>query len=220
MNIQEMDTLIDLAQRYNDIGKYDEAVQIAHEILENARVQAKDLTHKDTLTPFLFKDEGNGKMISVVCIKALLSLANSYRQRGYYDEALLLSENALTISEAITHQECKVKSWTMIGNIYSSLGDRNNALDYYLRSLAHYEDFSDNSGIAIIAGNMGIVYSDLGVFDKALEYSTKALTIHNELEEEPLIAQVIGNIGIVIINLALLRDHLNSTALHYPYMKN
>jgi CHAT domain-containing protein/tetratricopeptide (TPR) repeat protein len=88
-----------------------------------------------------------------------------------------------------------------IGKVYSDLGEKQKALEYYSQSLPLSRAVGDPSLEAITLTNIGLVYSDLGEKKKALEYYIQALplsrAVGNRLEE----ARTLNNIGLVYSEL-------------------
>ncbi|MEG3837296.1 tetratricopeptide repeat protein, partial [Microcoleus sp. Z1_C3] len=66
---------------------------------------------------------------------------------------------------------------TSIGSVYSELGEKQKALEYYSQSLPLRRAVGDRSGEASTLNNIGLVYSDLGEKQKALEYYSQSLPL-------------------------------------------
>ena len=64
-----------------------------------------------------------------------------------------------------------------IGLVYSALGDKEKALDYYNRALPLQRATGDRAGEAEILSDIGQAYSDLGERQKALDYFSQALPL-------------------------------------------
>ncbi len=111
------------------------------------------------------------------------------------DTAIILSSEALSISEAYEWQSGIVNSVGQLGSFNRLKGDYPQALEYYFKSLKMNEELDRKTGIAIRLGNIGVAYMEQGNYRKALEYYFKALKIDIELGNKNGIAINLGNIG-------------------------
>ncbi|MDB9513042.1 CHAT domain-containing protein, partial [Kamptonema animale CS-326] len=64
-----------------------------------------------------------------------------------------------------------------IGLVYSELGEKQKALEYYSQSLPLRRVVGDRAGEATSLNNIGLVYSELGEKQKALEYYSQSLSL-------------------------------------------
>lgn len=139
-------------------------------------------------------------------VNTLIALAWELKSNNP-DISIILSEQALIISE-------KIKFKTGIGKSNHNLGELNylkanypNALDYYFRALSLWEklekEVSSNNRQSIInnksktLGNIGNVYVSQTDYHKALDYYFKALKIKQKLRNKKEISITLGNIGVV-----------------------
>ncbi len=65
-----------------------------------------------------------------------------------------------------------------IGAVYSALGDKQQALDYYNQALPLFRAVGDRSGEATTLNNIGGVYDALGDKQQALDFYNQALPLH------------------------------------------
>jgi tetratricopeptide (TPR) repeat protein len=95
-----------------------------------------------------------------------------------------------------------------LGNVYSDLGEKQKALEYYTQALAIIRAVGDRAMEATTLNNIGWVYSDLGEKQKALEYYTQALAISQALGDRAGEATTLNNIGKVHDDLGEKRKAL------------
>jgi len=109
-----------------------------------------------------------------------------------------------TLGERGKVAECVLKVGVLylrLGNVYSDLGEKQKALEYYTQALALRRVVGDRAGEATTLNNIGWVYSDLGEKQKALEYYTQALAIFRAVGNRAGEATTLYNIGAVYSDL-------------------
>jgi CHAT domain-containing protein/Tfp pilus assembly protein PilF len=84
---------------------------------------------------------------------------------------------------------------TTSAGVYSALGEKQKALEYYTQALAIFRAVGDRATEATTLNNIGGVYSDLGEKQKALEYHTQALAIIRAVGDRGSEATLLNNIG-------------------------
>ncbi|MEC4867660.1 MAG: tetratricopeptide repeat protein, partial [Jaaginema sp. PMC 1078.18] len=62
-----------------------------------------------------------------------------------------------------------------IGGVYDSLGEKQQALDYYNQALPIHRVVGNRQMEAATLNNIGLVYSELGEKQQALDYYNQAL---------------------------------------------
>jgi CHAT domain-containing protein/Tfp pilus assembly protein PilF len=88
-----------------------------------------------------------------------------------------------------------------IGFLYSVLGQKQKALEYYEKALPIHKAMGNRPGEATTLNNIGLVYDDLGQKQRALEFYQKALPIRKEVGDRAGEATTLNNIGAVYDNL-------------------
>ncbi len=71
-----------------------------------------------------------------------------------------------------------------IGFVYSALGDKQQALEFYNQSLPLRRQAGDKAGEALTLNNIGRVYDDFGDKQTALEYLNQSLLLSQEVENK------------------------------------
>ncbi|KAB8320027.1 CHAT domain-containing protein, partial [Tolypothrix campylonemoides VB511288] len=79
--------------------------------------------------------------------------------------------------------------------IYSDLGEKQKALEYFNQSLPLSREVEDKAGVARTLTNIGGIYSNLGEKQKALEYYNQSLPLLRAVEDKAGVAGTLNNIG-------------------------
>jgi tetratricopeptide (TPR) repeat protein len=85
--------------------------------------------------------------------------------------------------------------------VYSDLGEKQKALEYYSQSLPLRRAVGDRRGEAITLTNIGRVYSELGEKQKALDYYSQSLPLSRAVGDRSGEAYTLTNIGRVYSEL-------------------
>ncbi|MBG1267454.1 CHAT domain-containing protein, partial [Nostoc sp. WHI] len=84
-----------------------------------------------------------------------------------------------------------------IGAVYSALGEKQKALDFYNQALPLIRAVGDRTGEARTLNNIGKVYDDLGEKQKALDFYNQALPLWRAVGDRTGEATTLNNIGAV-----------------------
>ncbi|RMF07553.1 MAG: tetratricopeptide repeat protein, partial [Alphaproteobacteria bacterium] len=106
-------------------------------------------------------------------------------------------ELGLAISRAHDDQSGEAFFLNSLGFVYSALGDKQQALDFYQQALPLFRAVGDRSGEATTLNNIGLVYSDLGDNQQALAYYQQALPLRRAVGDRAGEATTLNNIGAV-----------------------
>jgi CHAT domain-containing protein/tetratricopeptide (TPR) repeat protein len=106
-----------------------------------------------------------------------------------------------------------------IGAVYSDLGRKNEALEYYEKALTIQKVIGDRDGESTTLNNIGRVYDTLGQKKKALEYYEKALTISQAVGDRDGMATTLNNIGKVYSDLGQKQNALEYYEKALPIQK-
>jgi len=82
-----------------------------------------------------------------------------------------------------------------LGNLHQSVGDYQNALEYFQLALKTYEALEDRAELATSYNNIGEVHRARGDYDAALQWYQKSVEIKEALEERAGLAATYSNIG-------------------------
>jgi class 3 adenylate cyclase/Tfp pilus assembly protein PilF len=115
---------------------------------------------------------------------------------------------SLTLAKKLGWQKGIAKSYNSIGGNLFALGDFDEALDYFQKSLKLNEESKDSSEIAKNLTNIGNIYYNLSNFSIALNYYQKALKIDIEIDDKEGEADNNGNIGNIYSDLTNYKSAL------------
>ncbi|MEG5141214.1 CHAT domain-containing protein [Microcoleus sp. AT8-B6] len=135
--------------------------------------------------------------------KALKEAAQLYNQgtaeakRG----TIVKLEEALKLYREAGDRRREAVTFSNIGLVYSGLGEKQKALEYYSQSLPLSRATGDRGGEAITLNNIGSVYSELGEKQKALEYFSQSLPLRRAVGDRRGEAVTLTNIATVYSGL-------------------
>ncbi len=151
---------------------------------------------------------------------AYLNIGNSNIITGNYPIALQnftlaqeLFENEKEISLEV--KKGLAKAYGSIGIVSSEQSNYANALRFYLKSVAIYEEIKDVQKCAKLYNNIGIVYKSQAQHAKAIGYFIKAEKLQKQLNDP--------NIGITLTNIAnsyLNKNDFSKAAEYYNTAKS
>lgn len=124
------------------------------------------------------------------------------------DSALVLVKEALNIAEKINHSEGKALSYSRMGVVLQRLGQYQEALEMFQKSIGYYQSINQPSKVGEVYCNIGIVYKKKGDFDLALGAYLNGLDL---LEDESSKAFVYNNLA----NLYSLQENYNKAVGYY-----
>ncbi|MFK5970361.1 MAG: tetratricopeptide repeat protein [Candidatus Marithrix sp.] len=204
LNINQNDTLNNIAIAYDSMGEYETAITYYQQALPlNLDIQTANI---------------------------LSNLGVAYKNLSNYPEALKYFQQALDIANQIDDKTVIANNFNNIGTVYDSLGQYHTAIEYYQQSMQidnslrasnltnigiSYDNIGehqqaltnlqqalqiqsrDKYSIANNLSNIGIVYKNLGDFTKAIDYYQQALTIQTKIGDKRGEANSLTNLGIV-----------------------
>jgi tetratricopeptide (TPR) repeat protein len=124
-------------------------------------------------------------------------------QRALGDPAALASlEEASRIWARLDDAEAESDTMSALGTVYMGRGDRQQALEHYLKGLALKRALGDRGGEAANLANIGVFYHDLGEFQRACEYYGKALAVNRGVGgDRRLEGAILASLGQAYISL-------------------
>jgi serine phosphatase RsbU (regulator of sigma subunit)/Tfp pilus assembly protein PilF len=96
-----------------------------------------------------------------------------------------------------------------IGVVYSSKGQLDEALGYFVRSWKVTEETEDKEGIALCLNSIGSIYDKQGRPEEALDYYNRSLKIREEIGGKEGMASVLNNIGFLYNNQGKVKEALD-----------
>jgi serine phosphatase RsbU (regulator of sigma subunit)/Tfp pilus assembly protein PilF len=126
-------------------------------------------------------------------------LAQSYENRGIFNEAALYYDSSLAVARTMTNRTEEARVLLNISNIYNTTADYGTAADYVMRSLELQEQLKDTFGIAICRFTLGNVQYGQEDYKSALVNYITALELnrnsnHNQMFE----GSILANIGSIL----------------------
>jgi len=106
-------------------------------------------------------------------------------------------EEALKLYRQAGDNRGQALSLLRLGKIYSDLGEKQKALEYYSQSLPLNRALGDRFGEAVTLNNIGLVHSELGEQQKAVEYYSQSLPLFRAVGDRRGEATTLNNIGLV-----------------------
>ena len=104
--------------------------------------------------------------------------------RSKPDTSLLLSRQALDLSQKLNYKPGEARALNSMAFAMLYVNDRTNALQTYLKALKIYETLNDEAGIAAIDHNIGLSYWDQKEYILALSYLNKSRIVNEKLHND------------------------------------
>ncbi|MDQ3047682.1 MAG: tetratricopeptide repeat protein [Bacteroidota bacterium] len=104
---------------------------------------------------------------------------------------------SLTIFRALGLREHEAPTLSNIGVVYSALGDKEKALEYFLKSLKFMEELEDIDGVANGLNNVAVIYEEMKNFSKAMEYHKKSLRLNRSQLNDRGVSASLYNIALI-----------------------
>jgi len=103
--------------------------------------------------------------------------------KGEFDASLKVLLECVPLAQKYQDSVALQSAYTNLGNVYSSKGSMEEALDYYQKALDIATHTSDTLRQAKITNNIATIYSDLKDFPVALEYFEKAIKLAQQVDD-------------------------------------
>jgi len=107
------------------------------------------------------------------------------------------AQQAKELSEDLNMELELANSLSLIGTIYTELGDYDNSSQYFFRSLKLFEKAKDELGISHSLGCIGNDFYNHQDYNKALHYFKKALSIAERINYQPELKRQYNNMAAV-----------------------
>ena len=168
-------------------------------VTDSSRVLAKDDSSKIAQSPAATKKNA----------ERLLEEGMTLYQQGSAEslrQAIQKLQEALSLYRVMNDKKNEANTLVWIGRVYSDLGEKQKALDFFNQALSLMWAVGDtlprNRPVeATTLNNIGAVYSALGEKEKALDYYNQALPIYRSVGDSSGEAGTLNNIGFVYSDL-------------------
>ena len=121
-------------------------------------------------------------------------LASIFLHKNEIEKAKEYSEKCLKIAEKEKNGDMKAVA---MGNFGLLLEDKDESLDYFLKSLKIFENENDIKNITESCSNIAEVYSKLGNYPKSYEFIKRALELQKEMNNFFEIAAIKENMAMI-----------------------
>lgn len=111
----------------------------------------------------------------------MMTLADREEAKGHYSEALNLTKKVLIASRKFKDAEVEAGALVDLGNLYSSLSQRQIAISYYQQSQEILHQLGNKFEEAKVLGNLGIENYYLGNYQTAIALHQEALQIYDQI---------------------------------------
>ena len=118
-------------------------------------------------------------------------LAIAHRKVGKYAMSKQFHTQGLELAQTINDLEMIEYNYHGLGYLYETIGDFEQAVSYYLKSLVAAENQKSNSGIIITLQNISNTFLKLGKKEEALEYIYRAMELATVENDSFRIAKVL-----------------------------
>lgn len=135
---------------------------------------------------------------------------------GRFSEALQVLGKAYEIDRSIDAGSETGEVISLMGYVYSKLGDYNTAAEKLTEAIKIMKEENDTIGLAGVYNHFGIVLQRAGRSERALEYYNNALKIYEEKKDFTDEIPVIGNLGTLYFDL---KDYSKAEDYHIRGLK-
>lgn len=125
-----------------------------------------------------------------------------YGRKAYYfwnqqelDSTMVYAKLSIDHPHPIEKQRRDVESYNLLANAYSSKGDLNTAMEYYLKITAILENGGSQIHLGYVYSNIAIILGQIENSDKEIEYLLKAYKLLKENNDKKLIATIASNLA-------------------------
>ena len=130
------------------------------------------------------------------------------------DSSRATGNRVLSFAQKAENKTWEAEAIKWIGITHAQQGQFAEARDYFLKNYDLVQELGDETGVAIILGNIGTVFYEMGNYPQAQEYLLKSLKLAEKINHEPTISRAFNNLGNVHNDLQNL-----DTSLEY-YQKS
>lgn len=182
-------------------------LEYADSILRSDPLKAYDLILE--LSDILETKENKAEALSIET-KALLFMSR-------IQEALVKSEELMTLAEKNNFMKWKTVGCNLLGGVYFEMNNYDKALEYFMKGLTHARSEKDFQTEAKILNNIGDIYNELDVLDEAYNYFQLSLDMALQYEVISLIGVTQLNLGEVYLKQGKYDQSLNQikTAINH-----
>ncbi len=180
--------------------KKQDKLLLLRKIIENT----KDPEMKLVFSERLIKAARELDSSNFLCV-GYIQKGNAFKLKGDNAKAI---ENYFEGAKITKKEKQKGAIFITIADVYSIMGNHNNALDYYQKAIATLKNDKDSLkddkhfvNIATALYNLGDEYLKNGELDSALKYTSKSKILFNNIKDQVGEAYCLGSVGIIYSRL-------------------
>lgn len=179
LNLVQIDSMISLANKNNDIklyanACYDKGDYYYYHYEKDSALHYYNLSLKIAL---------NHRYDSLIG-ENYYSIGHIYYEVDEYDEALEAANKALSIYESMSYELMILRVKKLIAEIYNYKGNNEEAINVCIDLIKLYEERENKDGKSEILNIIGNVYINLGAFKKAESYLTEAVELSKQYNNQ------------------------------------
>lgn len=116
-------------------------------------------------------------------------------RRGDYESARIALSEAVRVGESLAAGDAVAEGLKQLGNVSFLAGRRDDAAEFYRRSLEMYERLADVPGLAAVHSNLGVLYRRMARWDAALAELAASLQLRERMGDPWGVGTIHNNIG-------------------------
>jgi tetratricopeptide (TPR) repeat protein len=155
------------------IGKYDEAMNEYHEVLE-----------------LHIKSDYKGGIVN-----CLNSIASVYEEKGNIALSLEYHNKSLSYAEKIKDSVGIARSFNNIGINYNKQQNYDKALDFYFKALSIFKKQKNKNNIAEVKNYVAEVFISRNELNEAIKYLNESLLISRKIGDKEQVSRCLNNLG-------------------------
>lgn len=126
------------------------------------------------------------------------ALADILVEQGDYQQALLMGNAAIQVTEQLGMDELRPYLYAALGTVHWHLGNLVEALEFFQQQYRAAQQLHDKKNETDALNNMGLIYDDMGDYDLALKTYQQALTAAAILDDKQQNALVLNNLAMTL----------------------
>jgi len=119
-------------------------------------------------------------------------------KRGHYPEAIASIQRYIELIRQLDEPRHVAMGYNNLGSCYLEVGDYDQALEYFMKSLQINEEHSfKREGIPKALTNIALIYKKIDSLDRALHHLSRAEEVFREVDDQVGLSQLYINMGSV-----------------------
>lgn len=194
---------------------YDQVQKLAEKNTQRKSVKISD----DGFSQGAIAEKGDGdEPMSTLRKRSLRDLGNALTGKGDVYGTLRQTDKALDAYDQAVRVFTLLKSGGAVASCYYRCGQlmfnsskKKEALGYYTKSMAIYEQAGNKAGVAKVMGGMALIYDHLGQVQEALRYYDLSMKGYEEVKDPDGVSIALTNIA----NVYMAQGEMEKALLYY-----